>query len=68
MNIVWFLRAAPMVFYKLALSILFYILIEEREVISLSRATLVRTFQDYVRMSRGVTHITSYVLRVNIIG
>jgi hypothetical protein len=39
-HIVWSLRAAPMVFYKLALSTLFHILIEDREKLSLYQELL----------------------------
>ena len=50
-----------MVTYGLAQSILFHILIEEREKLAL-RANLMHTFQDYMRMSCGAIHVMSYVL------
>ena len=49
---------------------MFHILIEDREklAISWSKASLMHTFQDYVRVSYGTIHVMSYVLKANTVG
>jgi hypothetical protein len=62
------IRAPPVVTYELALSILFHILIEEREKLSLDQELVSCTHSKIMWLSCGAIHIMTYVLKVNTIG
>jgi hypothetical protein len=56
-TVVWwrlYARAAPMVIHELTINILFHVLMKQRKETSFSsRASLMHTFKDYVRMLHG---------------